>query len=63
MVEYKVLEILENNRVKVNEKSGEGMVSFLCSFIWPLVESYWATIVYIYSVTKSNYPINFTNLI
>lgn len=44
MVKYKVLAV-EQDKVKVID---DKMVTYLCSLCWPLVESYWVTIVYIF---------------
>lgn len=38
------------------------MISFLSSLIWPLVDSYWVTIVFLFSM-RANQAMTFTKLI
>jgi len=35
----------------------------MCSIIWPLVETYWATIVYLYSVGRASTSIELNELV
>jgi glycerone phosphate O-acyltransferase/fatty acyl-CoA reductase len=42
---------------------GENIVSFECSLVWPLVESYWVTVVYLYSIARTNSLLELKKLI
>lgn len=55
MVRLSVLSV-QDDKVKVVD---DKMVTYLCSLCWPLVESYWVTIVYIFQL-KTN-PAFFTS--
>jgi len=40
---------LQDNKIKVSPK-GEELVSYLCSLLWPFIESYWSTSVFLYTL-------------
>lgn len=50
LVKYQVVSEA-NGRVKVAD---DLMIGFLCSLIWPFVESYWVTVVYLFSLKSKN---------
>lgn len=39
------------------------MANFLCSLIWPIIESYWASLVYLFTLeTNKSHVITYNNL-
>ncbi|CAD8153134.1 unnamed protein product [Paramecium octaurelia] len=53
MIEKNVLEKVQE-KIRVNQQFGEQASQFTCSLIWPLVECYWATIVYLYQLKRAS---------
>ena len=50
MVAVKILEFVDNGKkVKVID---EKAVQFCCFLIWPVVETYWATLVYLFTLME-----------
>lgn len=48
MMERGILEQrVEDKMIKVRGSEGDITVKFLCSLIWPLVDTYWLTLFYI----------------
>jgi len=51
MTQRGILEIVQNGQAKVRvAQTGGDMMSFLCHLIWPFLESYWVTTVYLFSI-------------
>jgi glycerol-3-phosphate O-acyltransferase len=41
-------------RVKIDPK-GEVGISFLCSLLWPIIDSYWTTFIYVFSLVPNKF--------
>jgi glycerol-3-phosphate O-acyltransferase len=52
MADNQIVELLEGDRVVISPR-GTMMVRFYCSLLRPQVESYWASLVYIKTIAKS----------
>lgn len=55
LCDKQILECIENGNVRVASETGERAFTFLCSLIWPLIDTYWVTFVYIFSLVPSKF--------
>lgn len=54
MIKNKTLSVLENGSIIIHPDS-ENQINFLNSLIWPFVDTYWVTFVYIFSLIPSKF--------
>jgi hypothetical protein len=52
MQDNEILELKHGDKVVISSK-GTRMIAFYCSLIRPQIESYWASLVYIKTISKS----------
>ncbi len=43
----------DDHKIKVKGSEGEITVGFLCSLVWPLIDTYWLTLFYIVTLLPS----------
>jgi len=55
MIQRGILE-RNHNLIKVKENSGEDYMSYFCSLLWPFIESYWVTFVFMFSLKTRKSP-------
>ena len=59
MVEKGILELDLNSKDNSNDPGvhvtikGEGFISFLCHMFWPLIDSYWVSVMALFSLQPS----------
>lgn len=54
LLSKEVFERLENGKIKLH-LSSDVPYQFLCSLIWPLIDTYWLAFVYIFSLIPSKF--------
>ena len=61
MMDKKILEVNSDNKI-LTVQENEKMILLYCSLLWPLIECYWVTIVYMISMKSSLNPVHEVDL-